>query len=194
MREKFGISLRLVERWSSVHAWVLRTRLWDEHQDRISVAVSTDTIQTMRLEHAEWDHSVSAAAGETLEARMRAWRDDSLRRARWPHTRRTPARARPTPFQPRRAAVASLCGARTDTCKARAAAARGSRAADDDAAPTDRVIGLGSLQIQRRFTAAARAAGIEARLTAHSGRVGLASELTARGASTTERGAVAKYL
>ena len=49
-----------------------------------------------------------------------------------------------------------------------------------DAAPTDRVIGLSPLQIQRRFTAAARAAGIEARLTAHSGRVGLASELTAR--------------
>ena len=55
-----------------------------------------------------------------------------------------------------------------------------------DAAPTDRVIGLSPLQIQRRFTAAARAAGIEARVTAHSGRVGLASELTARGASTTE--------
>ena len=54
------------------------------------------------------------------------------------------------------------------------------------AAPTDRVVGLSPLQIQRRFTAAARAAGIEARLTAHSGRVGLASELTARGASTTE--------
>ena len=54
------------------------------------------------------------------------------------------------------------------------------------AAPTDRVIGLSPLQIQRRFTAAARAAGIKARLTAHSGRVGLASELTARGASTTE--------
>ena len=49
------------------------------------------------------------------------------------------------------------------------------------AAPTDRVIWLSPLQIQRRFTAAARAAGIEARLTAHSGRVGLASELTARG-------------
>ena len=84
-------------------------------------------------------------------------------------------------------------------------------------APTDRVVVLSPLQIQRRFTAAARAAGIEARLTAHSGRVGLASELTARGASTTEvmlagnwrtsrmvahysagataeRGAVAKYL
>ena len=41
--------------------------------------------------------------------------------------------------------------------------------------------------------AAARAAGIEARVTAHSGRVGLASELTARGA-TAERGAVARYL
>ena len=60
------------------------------------------------------------------------------------------------------------------------------RAADADAAPTDRVIGLSPLQIQRRFTAAARAAGIEARVTAHSGRVVLASELTARGASTTE--------
>ena len=45
---------------------------------------------------------------------------------------------------------------------------------------------LSPLQIQRRFTAAASAAGIEARVTAHSGRVGLASELTARGASTTE--------
>ena len=60
------------------------------------------------------------------------------------------------------------------------------RAARPDAAPTDRVVGLSPLQIQRRFTDAARAAGIEARLTAHSGRVGLASELTARGASTTE--------
>ena len=60
------------------------------------------------------------------------------------------------------------------------------RADRPDAAPTDRVIGLSPLQIQRRFTAAARAAGIEARVTAHSGRVGLASELTARGASTTE--------
>ena len=98
-----------------------------------------------------------------------------------------------------------------------AKAIRTVRADRPDAAPTDRVVGLGSLQIQRRFTAAARAAGIEARVTAHSGRVGLASELTARGASTTEvmlagnwrtarmvahysagataeRGAVAKYL
>ena len=32
-------------------------------------------------------------------------------------------------------------------------------------APTDRVVGLSPLQIQRRFTAAARAAGIEARVT-----------------------------
>ena len=79
------------------------------------------------------------------------------------------------------------------------------------------MVGLSPLQIQRRFTTTTAAAGIEARLTAHSGRVGLASELTARGASTTEvmlagnwrtarmvahysagataeRGAVAKYL
>ena len=67
-----------------------------------------------------------------------------------------------------------------------------------------------------RFQAAARAVGVE-HVTAHSGRVGLASELTRRGASTTdvmlagnwktsrmvahysagataERGAVAQYL
>ena len=67
-----------------------------------------------------------------------------------------------------------------------AKAIRTVRADHPDAAPTDRVVGLSALQIGRRFTAAARAAGIEARLTAHSGRVGLASELTARGASTTE--------
>ena len=67
-----------------------------------------------------------------------------------------------------------------------AKAIRTLRAADADAAPTDRVVGLSPGQIQRRFTAAARAAGIETRVTAHSGRVGLASELTARGASTTE--------
>ena len=67
-----------------------------------------------------------------------------------------------------------------------AAAVRTLRTDRPDAAPTDRVIGLSPLQVQRRFTAAARAAGIEAHLTAHSGRVGLASELTARGASTTE--------
>ena len=46
--------------------------------------------------------------------------------------------------------------------------------------------GLIPQTIGNRFGAAAAAAGIETRLTAHSGRVGLASELTARGASTTE--------
>ena len=83
--------------------------------------------------------------------------------------------------------------------------------------PRARVFGgLNGQSIGRRFAAAARAAGIEG-VTAHSGRVGHASELTARGASTTEvmlsggwktarmvahysagakaeRGAVAKYL
>ena len=84
-------------------------------------------------------------------------------------------------------------------------------------APTARVVPLTGQQIGQRFTAAAAAAGLERRVTAHSGRVGLASELTARGASTTavmlagnwktarmvahysagaaaERGAVATYL
>ena len=44
-----------------------------------------------------------------------------------------------------------------------AKAIRTLRAAAADAAPIDRVVGLSPLQIQRRFTAAARAAGIEAR-------------------------------
>ncbi len=39
-----------------------------------------------------------------------------------------------------------------------AKAIRTLRAADADAAPTDRVVGLSPVQIQRRFTAAARAA------------------------------------
>ena len=87
----------------------------------------------------------------------------------------------------------------------------------DNASPTALVFrGLNGHSIGRRFAAAARCAGVEG-VTAHSGRVGLASELTAAGASTTEtmlaggwktarmvahysagasaeRGAVAKYL
>ena len=82
--------------------------------------------------------------------------------------------------------------------------------------PEDRVVPLSPQMVGLRFQAAARAAGVEA-VTAHSGRVGLASELTSRGASTTdvmlagnwktsrmvahysagataERGAVAQYL
>ena len=42
--------------------------------------------------------------------------------------------------------------------------------------------GLNGQSIARRLTAAARAAGIEGRITGHSGRVGLAVELTRRGA------------
>ena len=82
-------------------------------------------------------------------------------------------------------------------------------------APADRVVPLSPKMIGLRFTAAA--GGLERRVTAPSGRVGLASELTSRGASTTdvmlagnwktsgmvahystgataERGAVARYL
>ena len=51
----------------------------------------------------------------------------------------------------------------------------------------DRVVPLSPQMIGLRFTAAAQAAGVvESRVTAHSGRVGLASELTSRGASTTD--------
>ena len=50
--------------------------------------------------------------------------------------------------------------------------------------PTDPVVGLSVHQINRRFAAACAAAGLEGRRTAHSGRVGLAVDLTARGAST----------
>ena len=56
-------------------------------------------------------------------------------------------------------------------------------------APDEHALVLGGLNgqsIARRIAAAAKAAGIEKRISGHSGRVGLASELTARGASTTE--------
>ena len=84
-------------------------------------------------------------------------------------------------------------------------------------APADRVVPFSPQMIGLRFTTAAQVAGLERRVTAHSGRVGLVSELTSRGASTTdvmlagnwktsrmvahysagataERGAVARYL
>ena len=46
--------------------------------------------------------------------------------------------------------------------------------------------GLNGQSVARRLATAAKAAGIEGHITGHSGRVGLASELTARGVSTTE--------
>ena len=84
-------------------------------------------------------------------------------------------------------------------------------------APGHPVLNLSPQQIGRRFSACTKAAGLDGRYTAHSGRVGLASELTRRGAptaavqlaggwrsarmvthyssgATAERGAVAKYL
>ena len=48
----------------------------------------------------------------------------------------------------------------------------------------DSVVGLGVDQVNRRFAAACAAAGLEGRRTSHGGRVGLAVELTARGAAT----------
>ena len=52
-------------------------------------------------------------------------------------------------------------------------------------APEDQVVPLSPQMVGLRFQAAARAAGVEP-VTAHSGRVGLATELTSRGASTTD--------
>ena len=53
-------------------------------------------------------------------------------------------------------------------------------------APAELVIGLGITQINRRFAAACAAAGLKGRRTTHSGRAGLAMELSARGASARE--------
>ena len=53
-------------------------------------------------------------------------------------------------------------------------------------APDARLIPISGPMVARRLQAAADAAGIDRRLTGHSGRVGLASELTARGASTAD--------
>ena len=52
-------------------------------------------------------------------------------------------------------------------------------------APEVRAVPLSPKMVGLRFQAAARAVGVE-RVTAHSGRLGLASELTSRGASTTD--------
>ena len=71
--QKFTISDTLAKRWSTVHAWVIRVRAWDEHQDRIAVAVSTDAIQTMRLEQAECGRTIQIAALKTIEVRMQRW-------------------------------------------------------------------------------------------------------------------------
>ncbi len=87
----------------------------------------------------------------------------------------------------------------------------------DDASPEDPVFGLSGRQIGRRVAAAAAAAGLGSGFSGHSGRTGLAAELSRAGASTHEiaaaggwrsagmvirytrketarRGAVAKYL
>ena len=53
-------------------------------------------------------------------------------------------------------------------------------------APANSVVGLGVHQITRRFSAACAVAGLEGRRTPHSGRVGLAVELAARGATTRD--------
>ena len=44
--KKYVVTRSIVDRWSTAHAWVLRARLWDEHQDRVTVALNTDSTPT----------------------------------------------------------------------------------------------------------------------------------------------------
>ena len=115
-----------------------------------------------------------------------------------------------------RASKTDPAGDRTDIRMAKNRTAEALDAIRNGAGDARPVFGLTPGQINRRVQAAAAAAGIGG-ISAHSFRVGLASELTARGASTTEtmlaggwstarmvahysagataeRGAVAKYL
>ena len=115
-----------------------------------------------------------------------------------------------------RASKMDPAGDRTDIRMAKNGTAAALLALRNGAGDAGPVFGLTPGQINRRVQAAAAAAGIDG-ISAHSFRVGLASELTARGASTTEtmlaggwstarmvahysagakaeRGAVAKYL
>ena len=115
-----------------------------------------------------------------------------------------------------RASKMDPAGDRTDIRMAKNGTAEALDAIRPGAGEAGPVFGLTPGQINRRIQAAAAAAGIDG-ISAHSFRVGLASELTARGASTTEtmlaggwstarmvahysagakaeRGAVAKYL
>ena len=73
VQRKFSLSARLIARWSVDHAWVVRALAWDDHQDRITVALSTNAIQTMRLEQADCGRAIQAAALKTLDARMTRW-------------------------------------------------------------------------------------------------------------------------
>jgi hypothetical protein len=60
----------------------------------------------------------------------------------------------------------------------------------EEAGPGDRVFGLSGRQVGRRVGAAVAAAGLGGGLSGHSGRTGLAAELSRAGASTHEIAAV----
>ena len=95
------------------------------------------------------------------------------------------------------------------------ARARRTLQADTSPEPDDQVVPLSPQMVGLRFTAAARAAGVESRVTAHSGRAGVGTHEPGRvdhrrhagreledepdggalhGGATAERGAVARYL
>ena len=156
----------------------------------------------------------STSRGELRRARRQRW----PRRASGPPDRR---RTRPglggTPSEAAAlAAVLATCQRPRAFAAAASSPTRSPSGAAASPSPRDQVVSLSPQMVGLRFHAAARSAGVEP-VTAHSGRVGLATELTSRGASTTdvmlagnwktsrmvahyssgataERGAVAQYL
>ena len=174
--------------------------------------------------HAAETHATATCRGQ-LDAAiagllfMAALRRSEVAALRWQDITETDADAGPGMLIRVRTSKTNPAGDTTDVRFVKAGVARALDAlrASRSPLPTDRVVPLTPASIGRRFTAAARAAGILPRMTAHSGRVGLASELTSRGASTTavmlagnwktarmvahyaagataEKGAVARYL
>ena len=168
-----------------------------------SLYSALNRLERQRLIKSKWGESESRRRAKYYRLTLTGRRRLNEEVARWEGLavamatalRATPQRRRPRPLVVR--AIRTL----------RAAVNPG---------PADRVAPLSPKMVGLRFQAAARAAGVE-HVTAHSGRVGLASELTSRGASTTdvmlagnwktsrmvahysagataERGAVARYL
>ena len=185
-------------------------------------------------ESAYWGPSRPGRAGGDAGSSLRKWRPGAGRKTPpWSGSPSRPAcaaaRLPPSPgptCSPRpyrgavrihvRASKTDPAGDRTDIRMAKNRTAEALDAIRNGAGDARPVFGLTPGQINRRVQAAAAAAGIGG-ISAHSFRVGLASELTARGASTTEtmlaggwstarmvahysagataeRGAVAKYL
>ena len=99
-------------------------------------------------------------------------------------------RSRPPPLRP----ATSRAGQPTANRETRLRARRRRPRHDLTDSDTHHALhGLTPRNLGRRFTAVAKAAGIKARLTAHSGRVGLASELQAPNVGYTYAGLLLEF-